>query len=96
MQVTVDATAYQISGPGPATASQIINLELVTTLYQLHQSVWKILEEYPDAVTEIIFDAVEVKIYISTFMFLFKKEERNYKLQTFGLIIGLAYKESYA
>ncbi|PKC76084.1 hypothetical protein RhiirA1_371869 [Rhizophagus irregularis] len=57
--VTVDATAYQIFGPGPATASQIINLELVTTLYQLHQSVWKILEEYPDAVTEIIFDAVE-------------------------------------
>ncbi|RIA93049.1 Golgi transport complex subunit 5-domain-containing protein [Glomus cerebriforme] len=56
---TIDPTTYQISGPGPATASQIINLEIITTLYQLHQSVWKILEEYPDAITEIMFDAVE-------------------------------------
>ncbi|CAG8524966.1 9401_t:CDS:10 [Funneliformis mosseae] len=54
----VDPTAYQISGTGPTTASQNVNFELVTTLYQLHQSVWKVLEEYPDGVTEIIFDAV--------------------------------------
>ncbi|CAI2175417.1 9296_t:CDS:10 [Funneliformis geosporum] len=54
----VDPTAYQVSASGPITASQNINFEIVTTLYQLHQSVWKVLEEYPDGVTEIIFDAI--------------------------------------
>ncbi|CAG8707808.1 410_t:CDS:10, partial [Acaulospora colombiana] len=55
----VDSTAYQVTGPGPCTTSQNINFELINTLYNLHQSVWKVLEEYPDDITEIVFDAIE-------------------------------------
>ncbi|RHZ85683.1 hypothetical protein Glove_63g29 [Diversispora epigaea] len=55
----VDSSAYQVSGPGPCTASQNTNFELINSLYALHQSAWKVLEEYPDNITEIVFDAVE-------------------------------------
>ncbi|CAG8566458.1 1120_t:CDS:10 [Diversispora eburnea] len=55
----VDSSAYQVTGPGPCTASQNTNFELINSLYALHQSAWKVLEEYPDNITEIVFDAVE-------------------------------------
>ncbi|CAG8434805.1 11763_t:CDS:10 [Ambispora gerdemannii] len=53
-----DPSAYQVSGNGPITFSQNSNFELVSAIYFLYQSLWKMLEDYPD-VFEIISESIE-------------------------------------
>ncbi|CAG8508079.1 745_t:CDS:10 [Ambispora leptoticha] len=53
-----DPSAYQVSGNGPATFSQNSNFELVNAIYFLYQSLWKMLEDYPDVI-EIISESIE-------------------------------------
>ncbi|CAG8537647.1 4025_t:CDS:10 [Acaulospora morrowiae] len=80
--VAGDVTAYQVTGPGPCTASQNINFELINALYSLHQSVWKVLEEYPDDITEVVFDAIEHtrKVMISIVDPLFQHIKKELEL----------------
>lgn len=37
-----------------------MNIEVTNLLYYIHQSMWKVLEEYPDKIIEIMKQGVEV------------------------------------
>jgi hypothetical protein len=37
-----------------------MNIEMANILYYMHQSIWKILEEYPEKIAEIMKEGVEV------------------------------------
>ncbi|RUS18936.1 Golgi transport complex subunit 5-domain-containing protein [Endogone sp. FLAS-F59071] len=57
--IATDPSAYQVVGPGPMSNSQNMNVELINNLYAVYQSVWKVLEEFPDFVVDIVRDGVE-------------------------------------
>ncbi|RUS22634.1 hypothetical protein BC938DRAFT_475222 [Jimgerdemannia flammicorona] len=57
--IATDPSAYQIIGPGPMSNSQTMNFELINNLYATYQSIWKVLEEFPEFVVEIMRDGVE-------------------------------------
>jgi hypothetical protein len=39
-----------------------MNIEIANILYYMHQSVWKILEEYPEKVVDIVKKGADVSI----------------------------------
>ncbi|KAJ3030527.1 Conserved oligomeric Golgi complex subunit, partial [Rhizophlyctis rosea] len=55
-----DPYAYQVSGVGTATQSQLLNIEIVNCLWWLQESVWRTLEEYGEsAVVDVIGEALD-------------------------------------
>ncbi|KAJ3163351.1 Conserved oligomeric Golgi complex subunit [Irineochytrium annulatum] len=55
-----DSTAYQVSGTGTATSSQILNIEIVNCLWNLAEGVAVVAREFEDAVVESAMkDAIE-------------------------------------
>ncbi|TPX48251.1 hypothetical protein SeMB42_g00684 [Synchytrium endobioticum] len=49
-----DMTAYQIVGSGVAPPAQVLNLEIINSLYHLHGNAWKIFQEFDEAVQDIV------------------------------------------
>lgn len=44
-----------------------MNIEIANILYYMHQSVWKILEEYPEKIVDIIKKGADVSLSLSPF-----------------------------
>lgn len=42
-----------------------MNIEIANILYYMHQSIWKILEEYPEKTVDIVKKGVDVSVYFS-------------------------------
>lgn len=40
-----------------------MNIEIANILYYMHQSVWKILEEYPEKIVDIVKTGADVNEY---------------------------------
>jgi hypothetical protein len=42
-----------------------MNIEIANILYYMHQSVWKILEEYPEKIVDIVKKGADVNAYFT-------------------------------
>ena len=55
-----DMSAYQIIGSGVPPPAQILNLEIMNCLHHLHESAWKVFEEFDPTAQEIVEESLDV------------------------------------
>ncbi|KAI8813141.1 Golgi transport complex subunit 5-domain-containing protein [Cladochytrium replicatum] len=59
--IGADSTAYQVSGSGPATPAQVVNLELINCSWFFQDGLWKIISDCPDGpVVDTLTDALKL------------------------------------
>ncbi|TPX38056.1 hypothetical protein SmJEL517_g00290 [Synchytrium microbalum] len=54
-----DMSAYQIAGSGPPPPAQLLNLEIMSCLYHLHETAWKVFDEYDEVAHQAVEESLD-------------------------------------